>query len=195
MMTYEWKSTQGKTIRLDAEYTERVTDDTVWLDGDEVNTGDKKIVVAANLTAFVDGKRIATCYLPNFWQIIDVPNAPVAGLKKIWGINGIAFTAERAAEIEAFLNDVIASGKIAEANEIRAEEQAAEDAEELERAEKIIEKAEAQKDIPSREEAKRWMKWYNDAVNEGGEGFVPYVISREEYEAAKRTVERLKSNA
>ena len=195
MKTYEWKSTQGKTIRLEAEYTERVEDEIIWADGDEINTGDKKIVVRANLVAYVDGKKIASCWNVNFWKIIDLTSAPIKGLKKIWGIERIAFTAERAEEIEAFLNDVIENGRIEEANEIRAERQKAKDAEEIERAEKIIAKAEAQKDIPSREEAERWMKWYNDAINEGGEGFVPYVISREEYEEAKQTVARLKSNA
>ena len=49
----------------------------------------------------------------------------------------------------------------------------------------IVAKAEAQGDIPSREEARRRMKVWNDINNEGGEGFVPRIICREEYEAAK----------
>ena len=55
-------------------------------------------------------------------------------------------------------------------------------------AKETIEKAEAQEDIPTRAEAQRRMKEYNDINNEGGFGYVPYIVSREEYEEAKTII-------
>ena len=78
------------------------------------------------------------------------------------------------------------------------EQQRAEEAERKECEETIkyleatIARAEAQRDIPSRAEAKRQMKAYNDVYNEGGEGYVPHIISREEYEAAKERLHHLR---
>ena len=42
----------------------------------------------------------------------------------------------------------------------------------------------AQKDLPTRQEARRRMKAYNDLYNEGGEGYVPRIYSAEEREYA-----------
>lgn len=49
----------------------------------------------------------------------------------------------------------------------------------------IIATAEAQRDIPTNEEAARRIKAYNNANNEGGYGYVPYIVTAEQYEAAK----------
>lgn len=68
----------------------------------------------------------------------------------------------------------------------RAEEKKAKEIErQIEYWKQIIKMAEAQQDIPSREEVKKRLKIYNDTYNEGGEGFLPYIVSREEYESAK----------
>ena len=67
-------------------------------------------------------------------------------------------------------------------------------AEELEYAKEVVKIAESQKDIPSREEARRRMKWWNDTYNEGGEGFVPTIINIEQYEKAKNIIARHKED-
>ena len=78
------------------------------------------------------------------------------------------------------------------------EQQRADEAGRKEREETIeylvatISEAEAQSDIPERAEAKRRMRAYNDVYNEGGEGYVPHIISREEYETAKDLLRRLR---
>lgn len=78
------------------------------------------------------------------------------------------------------------------------EQQRAEEAERKDRdettkyLEATIARAEAQREIPTRAEAKRQMKAYNDVYNEGGEGYVPHILSHEEYEAAKERLHHLR---
>lgn len=67
-----------------------------------------------------------------------------------------------------------------------------EQAEEIARLEKIIEKAEQQKEIPTTAEKAEQLRAYNNLHNEGGEGYVPWIVSREEYQAAKEELKRLK---
>lgn len=191
MKRYEWKLTDGRTVTLEAEYSETVRDEIVNLDGDICETGKREIVKTAMLTAYIDGEKFDSCWETAFWKTIDTC---MNGIKKIWGIKQIAFTEERAAEIEAFFAEVIEAGRNAEAQQIRADAKAAEIAEEIADAEQIIAKAEAQQDIPDRAEAQRRMKRYNDINNEGREGYVPYIVSREEYEYAKMKLAKLKAN-
>lgn len=188
--TYEWKLTDGRTVTLEAEYSEHCEDEVLNLDGDKWNTGKRIIRKSGMLTVYLDGKKFDSCWDTNFWQVIETGKP---GIKKIWGIKQIAFTAERAEEIAKFLADAIEAGRDAEAQEIRVAENAAEVAEEIENAEKLIAAAEAQKDIPDRAEAKRRMKRWNDVHNEGGEGYVPHIICREEYEHAKQKLEKLRA--
>lgn len=189
MRTYEWTLNNGMVARLEAEYSETVKDKIVNLDGDICNTGKREIVKNGNLVAYLDGKKFDSCWNTDFWRIVDTRTP---GLKCIWGIKQIAFTEERAKEIDAFLKQVVSEGADPEAEQIRAAEKAKYDAERLEHAESTVRKAEAQKDIPSKEEARRRMKRYNDIHNEGGYGYVPYIISREEYEDALKVIAELK---
>ena len=189
--TYEWSLKDGRIVKLEAEYTEKVQNEIVNLDGDICETGNREIVKDGMLTAYIDGEKFDSCWNSDFWQIIETGKP---GLKKIWGIKMIAFTAERAEEIEKFLSDVIEEGRDSEAQQIRAEEKAKLDAERIETAERFIAKAEAQPDIPTKAEAEHRMKEYNDINNEGAEGYIPYIVCREDYEAAKKLLAELKGN-
>lgn len=189
MKTYEWTLNNGMVARLEAEYSETVQDKIVNLDGDICNTGKREIVKNGNLTAYLDGKKFDSCRDTNFWSIVDTRTP---GFKRIWGIKQIAFNEERAKEIKAFLEQVISEGADPEAEQIRAAEKATRDAERLASAEATVKKAESQKDIPGKEEARRRMKRYNDIHNDGGEGYVPYIISREEYDEALKMIAELK---
>ena len=64
--------------------------------------------------------------------------------------------------------------------------------EEIEYLERAIRQAESQKDLPTKEEARRRMKVYNDIHNEGGEGFVPHVYSKEEHQNLRERLEIVK---
>lgn len=193
MNTYKWILTCGLEAKLEARYSEKAVCATKFIFGecapDDERDG-KIIIEDAQLIAYVDGKRCGDCHTSSMWCIID---AGKDGLKRIWGINKIAFTADRAAEIERFLNSVINSGKDAECEKIRAEEMEKRNAKELEFAKKTIRDAEKQKDIPTKSEAIRRLKRYNDIYNEGGEGYLPHIVTLEEYENAKKTVAELEN--
>lgn len=103
--TYEWNLTDGRKVTLEAEYEETVRDKVVNLDGDIFNTGDREIVTDAMLIAYIDGKQFDFTRYVNFWKIVDADK--LKKFKKIRGIKQIAFTNERAKEIEVFLTNVI----------------------------------------------------------------------------------------
>lgn len=77
-------------------------------------------------------------------------------------------------------------------NNARAEgKKAAEIAEEIKEIETAIAEAERQTDLPTKAEAARRMKAYNDTANEGGEGYVQHIYSREEYDYLRRRLAEL----
>lgn len=79
-------------------------------------------------------------------------------------------------------------------NDARAEAKTAhENAEEIKEIESAIAEADKQKDIPTKAEAERRMKAYNDLNNEGGEGFVPHIYSKEEYVFLNKRLSELKT--
>lgn len=55
--------------------------------------------------------------------------------------------------------------------------------------------AEAQSDLPSKEEAARRTQDWINVYNEGGEGYVPHIYTRDEYEAICRRLDELKGGA
>lgn len=57
----------------------------------------------------------------------------------------------------------------------------------------IIANASRQSDLPSREEARRREKRWNDINNDGGDGYVPHVYSRDEYDWATAKVQELEA--
>lgn len=95
---------------------------------------------------------------------------------------------------EEWLEEVIKDGTEPEVKEFQKREKEKAAAEELEYAKEVVSLAESQKDIPSREEARRRMKWWNDTYNEGGEGFVPTIINIEQYKKAKNVIARHKED-
>lgn len=62
----------------------------------------------------------------------------------------------------------------------------------IEEAQAIVEQAEKEgiENLLSAEKIKAWRKRYNDMYNEGGEGYVPIKVSREEYEKALEILHR-----
>ena len=181
MKEYKWLLRDGREVTLTARYQEKVRPRILDADGWKIEAGDE-IHTDAMLIAYIDGKRYDSCWDPNFWRIVE---SGKPGIKMIWGIKNIGFTEERAAEIEKFLNAVVEEGRDEKAQALRDEKAAKELKDLREHYSEVVAKAEAQHDIPDREEARRRMKVWNDINNEGGEGFVPRIICREEYEAAK----------
>lgn len=189
MKTLELTSKTGKVIRFEAEYICKLADRIVDADGDRVTVGTETTTVGSILTVYVDGAKVDSCWNPNFWGLIDLREHP--GVRKIWGLK-IAFTdPAQAAEYEAWINSVIDEGTDEEVKAMATEQAKEEKAKEIAYLEDVIRRAEAQEDIPSAAEAAERRKVYNDLHNEGGEGFVPCIISRERYDAAKERLAQL----
>lgn len=185
--TFEFKLKSGKVCTIEATYECVMETEIFDADGQKI-AGQAKPSTAGrcSMTAYIDGKEIDSCNNPSFWQLIDVNNGTAKG---IWGIK-IGFTdMEDARKYEEWITGIMESGKSDEVKAYEKAEKEKENKEKIENAKKIIEKAEKQEDIPIQAEAERRMKEYNETMNEGGEGYVPHIISLEEYEFAKKILE------
>ena len=83
---------------------------------------------------------------------------------------------------------------IAENAAAMAKVKAQEREERIEDLQYTIRRAEQQKTIPTAEEAREMRRQYNELHNEGGEGYVPYWITKEDYEEAKRDLANIKGD-
>lgn len=179
---YSWNLSDGRQVTLEAECITTMIADSVYADGHEVGFK-KKPFAKGNLTAYIDGKKFDSCCDTGFWNTIDVYGRP--GIKKIWGIKGIGFTKDRAAEIDSFLQSVIEEGKTEEVRAYEVEKAVREKAEYKQSLENFLAEA-AKHKLYTAEEAERARKNWINIVNEGGSGYVPHFYTFEEVESAKR---------
>lgn len=188
--TFTWKSETGNEFKLEAECEVTMKNIVHNLDGDVFISDKKEESISANLVVYVNGEKIESCWNTDAWRIINA-NANGQPLKRISGISKIAFKSDIAEEISKFLKSVIENGKSNEVKAFEAVEKDKEIKEEIEEIKEIIAKCELQKEIPTKEEAKRRMNEYNRINNEGGEGYVPYVYNIEQYQNAKSRLDTL----
>ena len=121
--TFEWTNPTGTKMKLEIKYVERLENEELNADGHKWLSKKAEVKVDANLTLFVNGKKVDNSYGVNFWRFIDYdePNAVKVGLtKKIWGLP-VAVTPEKAAEIEKFIADYIAANKLEKVEKTSAE--------------------------------------------------------------------------
>ena len=179
----EWVGSKGQKIELRAYCNTTMKNRTANLDGDIVILGQEP-TTDANLELWVDGKKIDSCWDINFWEIINAQ----AGIKKIWGLK-VGMSDEQAVIVKAFLNEVIESGKSEDVKNYEDAKANAEKATKKTEAQKTIDKAAKQtKPLMTNAEYKVWAKNYNDINNEGGEGYIPELITVEQLEQAKRVM-------
>lgn len=169
----------GKHIRFEAEYTCKMVDR--YLDSSHIikASTQEESEVGSLLVVYIDGQEVARTESPTFWHLIDY-----RGKKMIHGPRLIFTDDADAQAYESWINSVIEAGTDESVIKARAEKKQKELENRLSYARKVVEKAEAQADIPEKAEAVRRMNSYNNAVNEGGEGYVPYIYSLEEYQSA-----------
>ncbi len=194
-----WKGATGATFAIEAEYTVKMVSDVAWLDGDEIPM-DPKPRGTARLVITKDGTRIDSCSNAAFWSCIEIGDKALAAngiTHRLWGCTKVAFTSEVAAQIDAMLKNVIAGGK-AEDPEVIARYAAKEKAKaekEHKNAEWILAEAarsprNADGTLMNDKEAAAWQRSYNDAMNDGAEGYVPDVITQEQYDAALKVLSK-----
>ena len=187
MESITWTGSKGNTIELKAECKTTMIDKTADLDGDIFITG-KEPFTKANLELWVDGKKVDSCWNTAFWKIIDSQ-----GMKKVWGL-AVGMSTEQAEKVEKFLQAVIEDGKDDEVQENEAKEATDKRANDVKTAQTTIDKAEkthknADGTLMTRAQANEWTIRYNNIHNEGGEGYVPEVITQEMYDAAKAALD------
>lgn len=180
--TFEWTLSDGRHGKIVATYNEIMQAKTLDADGVKVEVAPEPTTVDCDMVAYIDGAKIDSCDNVNFWKLINVKDA-----KKIWGLP-IGFLGETADKYEAFLAELFESGKSEEVKAYYAKRNEEKRLKEIAKAKAIIAKAEGQKDIPTAAEAKARREQYNRIHNEGGEGYVPTWITKEEYNNAKALI-------
>ena len=159
MTTYKFNTQSGKEIKLEISYTIEKVNFNRDLDGYKYS--EEKVLEKGEIKIYVEGKEFGTIkdlYLPE-GKNFRIGNAI------------INLTDEQRAEINAIITELKEAAKIEEEVEI-------------EEVKAIVEKAESQKEIPTFESARRMEKEYNKIYNEGGEGYVPHIVDKNEYEKA-----------
>lgn len=183
----KWTGKKGNEIELKASCETTTVDNIADSDGYKIDLG-KKPYTRANLELWIDGKKIDSCWDTNFWRLIDAPNC--VGYQKIWGLN-IMMVDDQAIKVDAFLKAVIKDGKNADAISFEAAEANKEAAEQIAKAERIMAQSEhtitnSDGTLMTDDQAKSWAKRYNDINNEGGDGYIPQVVTAGDVEWAKR---------
>lgn len=174
----------GRQAVLEAEYKAEMIRPRRDLDGD-VFYGEPEPHETAMLKLFIDGKECDHSTYSYDWGLYE-RNGKMA----IRGIR-LAFREEHTwKRYEQWINEIIDEGKTGEVKAYEARKREQEIQEEIAKAKTTIRKAEAQKDIPTRDEALRRQRDWNNLYNEGGEGYVPEIVDIQEYERAKRILEK-----
>lgn len=188
--------TSGTEITLVAEYSEAMEEEISDSDGYKITLSPRP-VKRGSLKAYIDGKLVNSCSSPESWRLFDTTNekALAAGCTKgIYGIK-VALTEANAALYKEWIDRIIEEGMTEEVREYRAEK--ARKAKEYEKASALNYIARAEKymesgnDLMTAEEYRKWARNYNNAANEGGDGYVPELPTKEGYEAAKKYIESL----
>lgn len=180
----------GKKFRIELQYKHYMMKQNAWLDGDELEMLAKPHE-SAEAKVFIDGVlKYQTRLASEYWLRLSEDTKEMKGylVRTVHDLQLAIIDPGTWTAYEAWIDGVIKEGTTPEVKEYLQKEQKKQDAEDLAEAKRIVELAEKQKDIPPMEEAKRRMKWWNDTYNEGGEGYIPQIISKELYERAQRVI-------
>lgn len=181
MKTLKWIGINGNEIELRTECKITMKNEVIYCGGRPYEFGSKVKIAEGILELWVDGNKVAECTDVNRWIISDLTQ----GQKRISGLP-VAMTDEQAEIVKKFLDEVIEEGKSEEVKAIEAAEAEAKKAERIAEAKKIIEDAAKYAEpLMTYEEYKKWRKRYNYINNEGGEGYIPELITVEKLEWAK----------
>mgnify|MGYP001293073526 CR=1 FL=1 len=160
----------------------------VTLDGQA--TGSQRVNVSKKVEIVVNGKVVESGYHADIIEYNDLSRtlferAKLDKTKKYSRVGDKAITlgAEAAVEINAAIEEMTAEIEIELQGKSEAEKQTEQ---EIEEAKAIVEAAEKEgiNNLLTAAQLDEWRKRYNDLWNEGGEGYIPPRVSREQYEQA-----------
>lgn len=138
-----------------------------------------EIIERASLTAYFNDKQLDSGWNPASWFLVE---SPVPGVYQIRDVPKIGIQTEMREKVRQFLEDTIAQGTPVSVQAFRLDHELKQTMYDLASYQNTLKEIKAQKDLPTRQEARRRMKAYNDLYNEGGEGYVPRIYSAEERE-------------
>lgn len=181
------KTVSGKEIEAIVTYTRRIENETVNADGMIVETGKEEIFENVEIEFILNGKTVETVKLAP--QACDVQIRKTSAK----GYTGIAcghvLLAEESGEmLKAEIAEMVSKSADEETKEIKAKKAEEIKNDEIKEAEAIVEQAEKQDEIPTKKEAEKIKKEFNDTYNEGGYGYVPEIIDLETYEIARKVL-------
>lgn len=184
--TFTFKLRDEREVKLAARYECTMQCEEYDVDGDKV-IGKPKPHESINsrLTAYVDGKEVDSCKYAESWKLYVDNN----GIHKIYGIRIGFVDTNTAKEYADWINEIIEGGK---SEEVKMYEKAVTEKDiqdRVEKARETIRKAESQKDIPDINEVRKRRQQWNEVINENAGGYIPDIISKQEYDAAKRIIE------
>lgn len=160
---------------------------------------DKEVVTSSKVQVILNGKVIGTGYFAKVLEFDFTTDTYYARhnmdtSKKYTKVGDNALTLGE--ESGLLINSAIEEMKAELAKEFNVETQAEkkenDEKEEVAEAQAVITQAEAQgiQSLMSDAEIKSWKRSYNDLHNEGGEGYIPSRVSREQYETALKTLSK-----
>lgn len=185
------------TITYSCEMVDRVA----YADGDNINLG-REPYTDLKIEIFVNGNHYATfsefrMLKPGNRLDADKIEKGIYGETNLVDNKKLQLTEEAAKNMARYIEEVknMAIEKTPEYKEYINAEAKKEKEEAIKDANEIIslgdKEIETHGSLMTMEEIQEWQKEYNDVVNEGGDGYIPRRISREEYEAAKKTLTKL----
>ena len=175
----------GKELLLEADVESRLFTEEHDLDGYKV-AGSTKLLEDSRYSISKNGKVVVRGDLE--YSVFAAREETYRGYTGI-GFNGdpqnILISKESFEAIKTAYEEAISKEHSKpEVKEFIEKKEAEEKAWQIAHAKNIVKKAESQESIPTEAELRMIQKEWNDVYNEGGEGYVPQMITKEQYEDA-----------
>lgn len=180
---FEWTLTTGAKCVIEAEYTAQMHRKIADADGIKVDIGEE-VYAEHKAIAYVDGKKVGECRYQDFWKLYD--STRTKGVKMISGLPVGFSDMAKAKEYADWATKLVDDGSTDDVKAYRAAEAKKKLEKEIKKARAIIENAEKQDKIRTAAETQKYLRNLNNVLNEGGEGWLPKLVTLEEYEEAKK---------
>jgi hypothetical protein len=176
-------SASGRPVTASITYRDTMVDDT--FDGEVIG---RKHSVYGEVVLTSEGKRIGSAYIDDTGATRCYPTTYQQYHGYVYG--RVLVSEQGHLALDKAIADAADKGTSREVKSERARKERERHAGIVAAARRDIAKAEAQHDIPDESVAAERLRRYNDLHNEGGDGWLPSLITRERYEEARRIVER-----